>query len=75
MGCLKGCRTDQTRTGLGGVSARGEYNATAVFRLLCRHAGARNVVRTGGVVIGGLIIAMYLPILSMGDAVGGAGGH
>ena len=27
-----------------------------------------------GVVIGGLIIAMYLPIFSMGDAIGGAGG-
>ena len=28
-----------------------------------------------GVVIGGLIIAMYLPIFSMGDAIGGGGGH
>lgn len=28
-----------------------------------------------GVVIGGLIIAMYLPIFSMGDAIGGSGGH
>lgn len=28
-----------------------------------------------GVVIGGLIIAMYLPIFSMGDAIGGEGGH
>jgi type IV pilus assembly protein PilC len=28
-----------------------------------------------GVVIGGLIIAMYLPIFSMGKAVGGGGGH
>ena len=28
-----------------------------------------------GVVIGGLIIAMYLPIFSMGDAMGGGGGH
>jgi type IV pilus assembly protein PilC len=27
-----------------------------------------------GVVIGGLIIAMYLPIFSMGDAIGGGGG-
>ena len=27
-----------------------------------------------GVVIGGLIIAMYLPIFSMGDAIGGASG-
>jgi len=26
-----------------------------------------------GVVIGGLIIAMYLPIFSMGDAIGGSG--
>ena len=26
-----------------------------------------------GVVIGGLIIAMYLPIFGMGDAIGGAG--
>ena len=26
-----------------------------------------------GVVIGGLIIAMYLPIFSMGEAVGGSG--
>ena len=75
MGCLKGCRSDQTRTGLGGVSASGAYNATVVFRLSFRHAGDCNVVRTGGVGIGGLIIAMYLPIFSMGDAVGGAGGH
>ena len=28
-----------------------------------------------GVVIGGLIIAMYLPIFGMGDAIGGGGGH
>lgn len=28
-----------------------------------------------GVVIGGLIIAMYLPIFGMGDAIGGSGGH
>jgi type IV pilus assembly protein PilC len=28
-----------------------------------------------GVVIGGLIIAMYLPIFSMGDAISGGGGH
>ncbi len=28
-----------------------------------------------GVVIGGLIVAMYLPIFSMGDAIGGGGGH
>lgn len=28
-----------------------------------------------GVVIGGLIIAMYLPIFGMGDAMGGGGGH
>jgi type IV pilus assembly protein PilC len=28
-----------------------------------------------GVVIGGLIIAMYLPIFSMGDAIGGGGSH
>ena len=28
-----------------------------------------------GVVIGGLIIAMYLPIFSMGDAIGGEGGQ
>ena len=28
-----------------------------------------------GVIIGGLIIAMYLPIFSMGDAIGGGAGH
>jgi type IV pilus assembly protein PilC len=28
-----------------------------------------------GVVIGGLIVAMYLPIFPMGDAIGGGGGH